>query len=140
MIAMRALLFGCVTMLAAPLTFSGQSAGETDFLTLCSPCHGKSGKGDGPNAAQLRRKPIDLTTIAKRNGGVFPEEQVFQTISGLDEMDAHGTRAMPVWGDIFVEQAVGSSVSLADALKASDTATLRIVGLLRYIETMQEKP
>jgi hypothetical protein len=127
-------------ILAAPSAFAGQFSGERDFITLCSPCHGSSGKGDGPNATVLHKKPADLTAIARRNGGVFPEEQVFQTISGLDEMDAHGTRAMPVWGDIFVEEAVGRAVTLEAALKASDTATLRIVGLLRYIETIQEKP
>jgi hypothetical protein len=54
--------------------------------------------------------------------------------------NSHGTRDMPVWGDLFVSAELGSSVKLEDAMKASDTATKRIVGLLRYIESIQAKP
>lgn len=33
--------------------------GEALYMTNCSPCHGKSGKGDGPAAANLNPKPRD---------------------------------------------------------------------------------
>src|SRR5215471_18318518 len=35
------------------------------FQSYCAPCHGKSGKGDGPASAALKTKPADLTTAAK---------------------------------------------------------------------------
>src|SRR3954470_15430771 len=41
------------------------------FQSYCSPCHGKSGKGNGPAASALKTKPADLTTVAKRHGGTF---------------------------------------------------------------------
>lgn len=35
--------------------------GKTLFVKNCAPCHGPSGKGDGPAAAALKPKPRDLT-------------------------------------------------------------------------------
>src|SRR6187401_2423532 len=43
------------------------------FQSYCAPCHGKSGRGDGPAAAALKKAPADLTKISARNGGKFPE-------------------------------------------------------------------
>lgn len=111
--------------------------GEKDFQALCSPCHGKLATGDGPAAAGLRTPPADLTRIASRHGGTFPEDMIFETIAGLDMPDAHGTRDMPVWGDVFVSEAVGDSVDLADALAASDQAARRIADLVRFLESIQ---
>ena len=113
--------------------------GKADFAKLCAPCHGVDGKGEGPQAAHLPKKPADLTRITQRYGK-FPEDRIFATISGLDMPEGHGSREMPIWGDVFVSEAVGKSTSVADALRASDDASRRIAGLLRYIETIQEPP
>jgi mono/diheme cytochrome c family protein len=75
--------------------------GATLFRIHCASCHGESGKGDGMVGAALRTPPSDLTTIARKNGGVFPEEMVIQFIDGTHEVLAHGPRAMPVWGLVF---------------------------------------
>ena len=48
--------------------------------------------------------------------------------------------SMPVWGDLFVSVELGNSVKLEDAITALDTATKRIVGLFRYVESIQTKP
>lgn len=38
-----------------------QKAADTKFELLCSTCHGKTGLGDGPAAANLDLKPRDYT-------------------------------------------------------------------------------
>jgi mono/diheme cytochrome c family protein len=71
------------------------------FRTYCATCHGTSARGDGPLAASMKRKPANLTEIAKRNGGEFPTELVFKTIDGRQPVRGHGGPDMPVWGDAF---------------------------------------
>ena len=50
---------------------------------------------------------------------------------------SHGTREMPIWGDVFVGEAVGGSVSITDAKKAGQTARQRINGLIEYLKSIQ---
>lgn len=111
----------------------------TDFRSLCAPCHGMSGRGDGPVASSLTVPPADLTRISERHGGTFPAEQIFDTIAGLNMPRSHGTRAMPIWGDVFVGEAVGQSVSIADAAKATSAAEARIRQLVDYLKSLQGK-
>ena len=47
----------------------------------------------------------DLTLIAKRSGGGFPFQRVYETIDGTQELDAHGPRSMPIWGSDYAHQA-----------------------------------
>src|SRR5215471_10488675 len=61
------------------------------FRAYCAPCHGQDGKGDGPAAAALNSKVPDLTTIAQRNSGIFPEAKVRGIIAGDETMVAHGS-------------------------------------------------
>lgn len=77
-------------------------AGSITYRTYCSNCHGAEGRGDGYLADALKRPPADLTTIAARNGGVFPAERVREFIDGREEVKTHGRREMPIWGDIFL--------------------------------------
>lgn len=111
--------------------------GRRDFASLCAPCHGADGKGGGPQAAGLQKKPADLTAITARYGR-FPGDLVFETIAGIDMPDGHGTRDMPAWGDVFVSEDVGGSTNLDDAEKAADDASRRIAGLMHYIESIQQ--
>jgi mono/diheme cytochrome c family protein len=135
---MRVLL--AVLLMAAPaLADEALEQGRADFRQLCAPCHGESGKGGGPKAGKLGKPPSDLTLITSRYGR-FPEDQVFHTIAGIDMPDDHGTREMPAWGDVFISEGVGESTDLADALRASDDASRRIAGLMRYIESIQAPP
>jgi mono/diheme cytochrome c family protein len=96
------------------------------FTTYCAVCHGKSGVGDGPAAKALSKAPADLTRIAARNGGTFPDVKVRRYIEGADEIAAHGTRDMPIWGDLF------RSLN-------RDTAQIRIHALSELIKGMQTK-
>lgn len=94
------------------------------FDSYCAVCHGKDGKGTGPAAKALTKVPADLTRISTRNQGGFPETRVRRYIEGLDEVPAHGTRDMPMWGSLF------NSLN-------RDTAQLRVAALAGYIKGMQ---
>ena len=56
--------------------------GKREFETKCAVCHGTDGKGLGSSAEQLKRTLPDLTTMAARNGGVFPVTQTYVMIEG----------------------------------------------------------
>lgn len=71
------------------------------YRAYCASCHGAEGKGDGPVAPALATKLPDLTTIAQRNGGVFPTDRVRKIIVGDESVLGHGSREMPVWGPLF---------------------------------------
>jgi mono/diheme cytochrome c family protein len=109
----------------------------TDFYSRCAACHGVNGKGDGPIARVLTIKPADLTRITERNGGVFPEERVFRMISGLDMPDVHGTREMPVWGDLFFGEVLENSESIEDTQDVAAQVAERINRLIAYLKTLQ---
>jgi mono/diheme cytochrome c family protein len=96
------------------------------FKTYCAVCHGADAKGTGPAAKSLTKAPADLTKISSRNGGTYPEVKVTRYIEGLDEVAAHGTRDMPMWGGLF------------RGLNR-DTAQIRITALSDYIKSLQEK-
>ena len=79
---------------------------------------------DGPNQS-LAKTPADLTKLAARNNGTFPDIKVRRYIEGLDEVAAHGTRDMPMWGDLF------RSLN-------RDTAQIRVEALAQYLKSMQK--
>lgn len=95
------------------------------FSSYCSPCHGKTAKGDGPAAAALKKAPADLTKIIARNGGKFPDVKVKRYIEGLDEVSSHGSRDMPAWGGLFREL-------------NRDTAQIRVQALSDYLKGLQQ--
>ena len=69
------------------------------YKRLCASCHGPAGAGDGPVAANFRTRLPDLTGLAARRSGQFPEDRVRQIIDGRAGAGAHGAREMPVWGN-----------------------------------------
>ncbi len=75
--------------------------GSSPYRTYCAACHGAGAKGDGPLADGLRVRPPDLTLLAKRNGGTYPDEKVHRMIDGRKPVKGHGGPDMPVWGDAF---------------------------------------
>lgn len=109
----------------APIPRVSAADGKEMFAAYCAACHGKAAKGDGPAAAALKRAPADLTTLSARNKGDFPEVRVRRYIEGLDELAAHGTRDMPVWGPLFRDL-------------NRDTAALRIEALAGYLKSLQQ--
>jgi mono/diheme cytochrome c family protein len=110
---------------------------EQDFRFHCAACHGVNGKGEGPVSRVLKIEPPDLTRIAERSGGVFPEAMVFETISGTNMPTSHGTREMPLWGDLFIGEILEGSASVKGEQEAATEATNRIKRLVAYIATLQ---
>ena len=88
-------------MLAGCVGLSTTDVGKEEFESKCATCHGVSGKGDGPQAEITATRPANLTQLAKKNGGVFPTQHVYESIDGRQEVEAHGPRTMPVWGREF---------------------------------------
>jgi mono/diheme cytochrome c family protein len=102
--------------------------GSSTYRTYCASCHGESARGDGPLATSLRRRPANLTEIAKRNGGVYPREVVFKVIDGRQKVAGHGGPDMPVWGDAFRRSAEVSD---------DGAVAMRIQTLVDYLGTLQ---
>lgn len=97
-----------------PLAATAQSnydMGKIIYQDNCASCHGLSGQGDGPLRAFMTKTPSDLTTIARRNQGVFPQQRLWEFIDGraINEAGPHGSREMPIWGQEFKSQAVRES-------------------------------
>lgn len=84
---------------AAPYT--SPTSGSEMYRAYCASCHGPSGQGNGPVATDLNVGMPDLTRMAQRNQGVFPELSVVQIIRGEGATRAHGNVDMPVWGPVF---------------------------------------
>ena len=87
--------FGACAMAAAAEKID---IGKREYDASCANCHGRDGKGGGSFAQMLQVNMPDLTTLSKRNGGVFPISRVYNVIDGREELKAHGTREMPIWG------------------------------------------
>lgn len=100
--------------------------GQKLFMQYCASCHGTDGKGAGPAAASLKVAVPDLTKIPKVNGK-FPGLQVLNSISGERNIPAHGSKDMPVWGQLFRER------------KGETNAKLDIYALQEYVESIQQK-
>ncbi len=106
--------------------------GRTAYDESCASCHGADGKGGGPAARGLAVAPPDLTTIAARNGGVFPRDQVMSTIDGLDR-GAHFSPAMPEFG----AGDMGDTVIVEnDGL--GTPVPMRLLVLTDYLESIQQ--
>jgi mono/diheme cytochrome c family protein len=102
-------------------------SGAELYARHCAVCHGSDLKGSGP-APYPFRAPPDLTTLALRHGGKFPDAYVAKVLRSGVVMPAHGPAEMPVWGDEFT----------IHRLDAAEVA-LRITRLTNYIESQQAK-
>jgi mono/diheme cytochrome c family protein len=113
------------TVKRAPIKPTPVTDAKKMFDSYCAVCHGNDATGNGPAAKALTKAPADLTKISARNGGTFPDVRVRRYIEGVDEVAAHGTRDMPMWGTLF--QSLNS-----------DTDQLRIAALTEYLKSLQK--
>jgi len=112
--------------------------GKMEYETACAVCHGLTGQGDDGLLKELLAKPMpNLTVLAKNNKGVFPFDRVYQIIDGRQEVKAHGSRKMPIWGNTFNNQ---SSVYFRNypPYDSESAARIRILALTEYIYRLQE--
>ena len=101
--------------------------GRVTFRLSCASCHGQTAKGDGPVAEYLKVPPANLTQLSARNEGEFPAERVHATIDGREAVRGHGSRDMPIWGQVFADS------------NGEDEAALKIDELVAFLRTIQEK-
>lgn len=77
--------------------------GKEHFAKYCSSCHGLDGRG--VKVDSLSKRPADLTQIrASTSNNEFPIMYVASTIDGRKMAKSHGTRDMPVWGEVFSKE------------------------------------
>lgn len=111
--------------------------GKLEFQKNCAACHGMEGKGDGPFIEFLKQTPSDLTLIAKRNNGVFPQQEVYDWIADPQKLRAHGTQEMPIWGDRYSEEILEKYGPFYTG--PSGSARGRILELVFYLSTIQQQ-
>jgi mono/diheme cytochrome c family protein len=100
------------------------------FVTYCASCHGVDARGDGPAASALSTPPADLTRIAARSGGVFPESAIAKKIDGRFNVPAHGSREMPIWGARLGDEIPGFATG-------DEVARGRVASLVEYLKSLQ---
>lgn len=71
--------------------------GKQYYTTLCVPCHGETGKGDGPVGLTLNPRPADLSLHAVP--GVHTDGKLFEWIS-----DGYPGSVMPAFGQALTEE------------------------------------
>jgi mono/diheme cytochrome c family protein len=99
----------------------------------CVICHGVTGAGDGPLAADLPVPPANLRQLAAGNGNMFPAERVMTTIYGYRGKET--LALMPEFGPVLE----GSTV-IWTAPDGSEIETpAELIALAEYLETLQDR-
>ncbi len=120
------------TVKKAPVVQSNPTSGKQMYTDYCAPCHGKEARGNGPAAGAMKTAPTNLALLAKNNGGKYPAAHVAAVLSFGDEKSAHGSKDMPVWGQLF------QSLNWSSSTKEME-AKQRINSLNVYLESLQAK-
>jgi len=109
------------------------AAGQREFRHACAVCHGLGGKGESVMTTLnlLTVRPTDLTQLSKKHNGQFPFWQVYRIIDGREEVKGHGTRDMPIWGEVFRQPEGDKRVDETQAIG-------RILALVHYLQSIQE--
>jgi mono/diheme cytochrome c family protein len=117
------------TIKHVPAKATSAASGKEMYTSYCAVCHGTDGKGGGPAASALKTPPADLTVLSKNNGGKFPALKVTSAIRGTNDLPAHGSKEMPVWGPLFWGMSNGHEAEVQQ----------RVANLAKYIESLQAK-
>jgi mono/diheme cytochrome c family protein len=110
---------------------SAPVSGAELYKQNCAVCHGNDAKGGGPPppSSPFTESPPDLTTLARRHGGKFPDAYVVSVLQSGVKMPDHGPSEMPVWGTLF------KSMTKSDKAKVA----ARIEKLTDYLKSIQVK-
>ena len=140
MAIIRAALFGALLLIVCAMDdaqtkqsekarAAGAGSGKQTYTHYCAACHGADARGDGPAAIILKTTPPDLTTLAKRHGGKFPYDYVFDVLRFGSRFVSHGSSEMPIWGPIFGSMENYDEVAVRK----------RIKDLSDYLASLQQK-
>lgn len=119
------------TLLAQPRT----DLGRFEYDNNCASCHGSTGRGDGTAGRGLKQPIPDLSTLASRNGGVFPADRVRRVIDGREELKGHWGRAMPLWGLQYSNKAAEFYKGLA--IDPEAFVRQRVDALVEHVRSLQ---
>lgn len=130
-------LLGLAVLLSsgAALAQGKVDLGKREYESNCASCHGMDGKGSGVYVDFLKRTPPDLTTMSRRNGGVYPISSAYAVIEGAGM--SHGTREMPIWGQDY---RVRAAEYYMDVPYDSELfVRTRILALAEYLSRLQAR-
>jgi mono/diheme cytochrome c family protein len=140
MIAYRLVLLGLSCLISASgaqdtpagraqASSSSAPSGKKTYTHYCASCHGTDARGNGPAAVVLKTTPPDLTTLARRHGGKFPHDYVFDVLRFGTRFTSHGSSDMPIWGPIFGSMEDYDEVAVRKRIKE----------LSDYLASLQQK-
>lgn len=112
-----------------PVDRTNPTDGKVMYQSYCAPCHGVDGRGHGPAAVAMKTQPVDLTQLTRMHHGKYPDGHVASVLQFGTALPAHGSAAMPIWGQLF---------GRIEPVESQITA-LRIANLSRYLESMQAR-
>jgi mono/diheme cytochrome c family protein len=116
-----------------------QDFGKSEYDFSCAVCHGPRGEGDGPYVSLGYAVASDLTTLAKKNNGVFPVQRVYEFIDGRQVVRAHGAKDMPIWGSRYAPLNPEGYFVGPDHFDPEAVVQIRILSLTEYIYRLQAK-
>ena len=99
--------------------------GAALYRRHCASCHGIEGGGDGPAAPALSPPPTNLTRLQSS------VSELMRDIDGTREVRAHGSSAMPVWGEVFSQSLLGKPYQRR-------TALLHVQALADYVSRLRK--
>jgi putative copper export protein/mono/diheme cytochrome c family protein len=99
---------------AVPYHAASVSAGARLYRTHCAVCHGETGRGDGPAASALSRRPADLT--AKHTADHTAGDLFWWLTHGIEDSP------MPGFADRLTEEDRWDVINFLRALAASEQA------------------
>jgi mono/diheme cytochrome c family protein len=145
---MRSMRITRTQILVAVIAFAAATANAADFSKysgeqlyqrFCSGCHGAQAHGDGKIAKSLGVIVPDLTLLAVRNHGEFPQERIIKIIDGRITIGKHNhnneDRTMPVWGSELLRSEQGDP----EAERATAALIHKIADYLEKIQLHPDK-
>ncbi len=144
---MKRLMIGIATIALALVHSSGAYAatsltiGKSEYRNACAVCHGIDAKGNGGVTELLKAAPADLTLLASKHGGQFPDDRVAAMIDGRFLVKGHGDRDMPSWGDRYSKDKVRAAEYYCDVpyMDTEKFVQSRINALMDYLQSIQAK-
>ncbi|WNB75117.1 c-type cytochrome [Methylomonas koyamae] len=134
--ALGILLLGAAANAAAE---GNPDLGKIEYDSHCAACHGATAQGNAATGKDASTKPVpDLTKLSRNHNGTFPFDTVYQIIDGRQEIAAHGSREMPIWGAAF--KSATSPHFDGDATQGGEAMVRsRILALVEYLSRLQQK-
>jgi hypothetical protein len=108
-----------------------ESAGRL-YAEHCAACHGDNARGGGIMSPYLKVPAPDLTLIAARRGGHFPDSEIYRIVDGQSSENWTMNRHMPIWGYEFF----GND---SDDERAHGRSSARVDGLVAFLKSRQQR-